>query len=131
MGVCKTPLHNIPQNLLIIKVINFAKVSDFGKVSDTKMILRLFGQHPIRKSDFLKREYLIFPTFFCSLLIKYKPIILNTNTVLFCYSIYSFSSFCATHKILEQVLSDIHLALPNLFLSSLYYLYTHLYILKK
>ena len=26
MGVCKTPLHNILQKLLIIRVINFAKV---------------------------------------------------------------------------------------------------------
>ena len=25
MGVCKTPLHNILQKLLIIRVINFAK----------------------------------------------------------------------------------------------------------
>ena len=36
----------------------------------------------ILKSDFLKRKYLIFPTIFCGLLIKYKPIILNANAVL-------------------------------------------------
>ena len=35
----------------------------------------------ILKSDFLKRKYLIFPTIFCGLLIKYKPIILNANAV--------------------------------------------------
>jgi len=36
-----------------------------------------------RKQKFLKRKHLIFPTIFCSLLIKYKPIILNANAVLF------------------------------------------------
>ena len=35
----------------------------------------------ILKSNFLKRKYLIFPTIFCGLLIKYKPIILNENAV--------------------------------------------------
>jgi len=41
------------------------------------------GGGAIRKSNFLKRKHLIFPTIFCSLLIKYKPIILNANAVLF------------------------------------------------
>ena len=46
-----------------------------------KQFLDFSDRLAIRKSDFLKRKHLIFPTIFCSLSIKSKPIILNANAV--------------------------------------------------
>ena len=63
------------------KVVARRAIKTLAKCSDAKVVLKLLGQHPIRKSDFLKRKHLIFPTIFCSLLIKYKLIILNANAV--------------------------------------------------
>ena len=51
--------------------LTYSALADFPK-----------GRGNLLKSDFLKRKYLIFPTIFCGLLIKYKPIILNANAVL-------------------------------------------------
>ena len=50
-----------------------------------KQFLDFSDRLAIRKSDFLKRKHLIFPTIFCSLSIKSKPIILNAMNLVYFY----------------------------------------------